>query len=68
MEKWTHKKYATSIRIPEWLDTMELRDKIKQAESCMAHEMSYCFEKSYRRYRRGKNRCKWCGIKTKGAS
>lgn len=38
--------------------------KVQEAEECMAHGVRYAvFEDSYRRYRRGKNRCQRCGLK-----
>lgn len=51
-----HKKEAQVL-------TAILNYKITQAETCMRHKTDYAFENNYRLYRRGKNRCKNCGIK-----
>ena len=41
-----------------------INKKILEAGECMTHHLDYAFfEGSYRRYRRGKNRCKRCGLK-----
>ena len=37
--------------------------KTKQGEICMRHIINYCVCDCYRLYRRGKNRCKYCGVK-----
>ena len=68
MSEWTHKTYGMSIVLPHgWKDEFGLEEKCKQAKLCLAHEMDYCFQ-NYRRYRRGKNRCKFCGVKTNQAA
>jgi hypothetical protein len=38
--------------------------RIQEATECVVHELNWgMFSNRYRRYRRGKNRCKRCGLK-----
>lgn len=44
----------------------EMIDKIDQRNRCALHCMVYsCKNEKYRKYRRGKNRCRYCGVKIK---
>ena len=62
--KWI--QYSQRIKLN---DNSNLLDCIFQRSNCSQHELDYilttsCFnEGRYRRYRRGKNRCKFCGFK-----
>lgn len=68
--KYNYKQYAVSVRVrpPKLANEkrfLELvRESIKQREECFDHGVLSVFvKKLYRRYRRGKNRCKRCGFK-----
>ena len=61
------KSLSQSIKIKPHKDkggiiTM-LNEKINQTQTCIIHKIDYCFDSPYRLYRRGKNRCKYCGVK-----
>jgi len=41
-----------------------LNQKVEEAEVCMRHKLDYALcKQKYRLYRRGKSRCKLCGVK-----
>jgi len=65
--KW--KQYGTSIKVSS--PNSILRAIIQTKMNCATHCMDYIisqsvFERSYRKYRRGKNRCRYCGVKLGG--
>ena len=61
---WRHKKYK-HIKVNKKM-MKKLVDACKREEECIRHLFDYAlWGVPYRRYRRGKNRCKHCGVKTK---
>lgn len=66
---WRNKKSSQSIKISKkskkaMEKLVELcSNNIEKAEKCMGHKLDYAFLKPYRLYKRGKNRCKNCGVK-----
>ncbi len=67
LKKIYWRTYSSSIKIPTDADSRIIQaidEKIKRGLECVRHNLNYeLFKKPYRRYRRSKNRCKWCGLK-----
>lgn len=66
--KYKWKQYSVSIPIRHGKQT--IINLIKSAQNCGEHELDFIintsiFNNPYRKYRRGKNRCKRCGVKIK---
>ena len=61
---WRQQTYPSKpVKVSKRL-MRRLWEKIQIAEECMRHHFDYALMKdTYRKYRRGKNRCKNCGIK-----
>lgn len=63
---YEHKVFGMSVRLdPKCNPNMIylVNKKAFEAQECMNHRMNYSFDKPYRLYRRGKNRCNRCGVK-----
>jgi len=57
--KITKRLKAKEIKILKLID-----NAVKTAERCIKHKFNYAFfSGNYRLYRRGKNRCRDCGLK-----
>ena len=68
MRHYPWKKCYSSVKIASDALTSSMietiKDKIWQSGECLSHEMGYSImNHPYRKYRRGKNRCKFCGVK-----
>jgi len=60
------KKIFTSIKINKSVASGMINlinKKTYEANQCLNHVLNYAMQESYRRYRRGKNRCLRCGLK-----
>ena len=63
---WRHQTYPSKPIKGSKRLMRRLCEKIQIAEECMRHQLDYALMKDiYKKYRRGKNRCKNCGIKLK---
>ena len=64
-KKYDWKNYFASIVMPKKsLITEYFLEEVAKAKKCIIHNLNYSmFDKPYKRYRRGKNRCKRCGLK-----
>lgn len=59
-----HKQYGISIKIKKNKFAKDVMSMLEDGKICMGHILNYnLFDKTYRLYRRGKNRCKNCGVK-----
>ena len=59
------KRCYGSVKIDGLMDksTSRLLSAMAAAERCFTHDLNYILSKAtYRRYRRGKNRCVRCGV------
>ena len=64
--KYSWKQYSTSIRVssPDPILHELLQTRLDCANHYLDYEIStMLYAKRYRRYRRGKNRCQYCGVK-----
>ncbi len=59
------KDYYCSVRVPKNSPLgITFAQKAKESKECFIHLMNYnMFSDPYRKYRRGKNRCRRCGCK-----
>ena len=66
-------EYSRSLQLPKNTDSKRnkaenvVNELIKDCVNCAQHSLEYMIfttrETRYRKYRRGKNRCKRCGVK-----
>lgn len=59
-------EYVMGVTVSKALigDMKSFNSKIRQREICEWHTFNYAFcECKYRKYKRGKNRCHFCGVK-----
>lgn len=64
--KWWRSKSRTIGKKPSKKLMKKLFEECRRAEICITHMFHWSLAGSpYKLYKRGKNRCKWCGVKLK---
>lgn len=61
---WGHRHLGFTITLANTPENHAFAKMIEDRQRCYEHRMEYAvLMQTYRKYKRGKNRCKGCGIK-----
>jgi hypothetical protein len=61
-----HVEYGNSVAMSSKVDDAKWFKALAQSTNCLWHKFCYFLDnKHYKLYRRGKNRCKRCGVRVK---
>lgn len=62
--EYRHKEYGMGFKAKRAGYGTSIVEMVLQAQRCMGHAIDYIMNNhTYRKYRRGKNRCLRCGVK-----
>lgn len=63
---FVHRQYSGAISVnANFAKNTEFMQAMKGVQNCIEHHGNYAFgDDHYRLYKRGKNRCKRCGVRT----